>query len=434
MRDNKEQIILQNILVRKNRVEYVYSATEGLQQYFRLDETFAIEYPEDISIVPNAVLAIPFVCNVLPIIWLEDAELILPELDEDFYNSIQEFKKGYINMYPDAEFKGKISVGEIVNCRREKKSGAAEFFSGGLDATTTLLRHLDEKPDLISIWGSDIPYDNEEGWKPIQKAIDEVAAEYQVKHINIHSSFRQFDNERELGKVHTSKLHDGWWHGVKHGIGLLGHSAPYVWLHGLSVVYIASSNCPADGVVTCASNPSIDNFVRFCGAEVVHDGFEMNRPEKAIYVVEYHKALPDKKIALHVCWESTDGNNCCHCEKCYRTMAAIWIGGDDPRNYGMNYPSDVFEAMYKKIALELSYLPIKRAWLRVQEGMKANHNVLVTAPYYKKIKWIENYNFNEPDNNRCRKWYKFKCARGIRGKLATFKFYQKLHEMKERVK
>lgn len=429
-----ESIELKYIHKHNKSLVYEFTFTENLRSFFSGND-FIVEYPEDISSVPDAVLAIPFVCNVLPIIWLENAELIVPELDEDFYNSIPEFKKGYINMYPDAEFKGKLTVEKVVNCRREGQNGAAAFFSGGLDATTTLLRHLDEKPDLISIWGSDISYDNAEGWKPIHKVIDEVAQEYNVKHINIHSSFRAFDKEGELEKVHRDNLHDGWWHGVKHGIGLLGHAAPYVWLHGVKTLYIASSNSPSDGKVTCASNPAIDNFVRFCGSQVVHDGFELGRQGKAKYLVEYHKNNPDKHIALHVCWESKDGENCCHCEKCYRTMAAIWIEGDDPNEYGFNYPPDILEAMKLKMMMEYNYfVNISNEWNRIQERMRSNEQILWDKPYYDKIKWIKSFNFSAPESNWCRKWHRIKNANGVRGKLAEFPFYQKLHRIKERMK
>lgn len=429
-----KSIKITSIYKQQNKIEYGFVFSEDLCSFFSGND-FIIEYPEDISSVPDAVLAIPFVCNVLPIIWLEDAELIVPELDEDFYNSIPEFKKGYVNMYPDAEFKGRIMVGKIVNCRKEEQNEVAALFSGGLDATTTLLRHLDERPDLISIWGSDISYDNAEGWKPIHKAIDEVAKEYNVKHINIHSSFRAFDKEGELEKVHRDKLHDGWWHGVKHGIGLLGHAAPYIWHHGVKTLYIASSNSPSDGKVTCASNPTIDNFVRFCGSQVVHDGFELSRQGKAKYLVGYHKNNPDKHIALHVCWESKDGGNCCHCEKCYRTMAAIWIEGDDPHEYGFDYSSDILEAMKLKMMMEYNYpVNISNEWNRIQEGMRSNEQILRDKPYYDEIKWIKFFNFSAPESNWCRKWHRIKNANGVRGKLAEFPFYQKLHQIKEKLK
>ena len=277
-------IKLNKIEVLSNKIHYIFSVSTNLKRYFS-GNNFIIEYPRDISSVPKAVLAVPFVCNVLPVIWLENAELQISELDADFYNSIPEFKKGYINMYPDAEFKGKLIVDNIVECRKLNQNGVGTLFSGGLDATTTFLRHLNEKPDLISIWGSDITFDNIKGWKPVQNAIDEVAVRYDVDHFNIRSSFREFDKEWELEKTYKNELHDGWWHGVKHGIGLLGHAAPIIWIQGIKTLYIASTYSPADGKVTCASDPTIDNYVRFCGCQVMHDGFELGRQGKAKYLV-----------------------------------------------------------------------------------------------------------------------------------------------------
>lgn len=435
-----KKIILDDIVKKAQTVFFRFSVSENLEVFFSGKE-FAIEYSEDVANIPDAVLAIPFVCNVLPTIWLEDAELIIPELDEDFYKSIPEFKKGYINMYPDAEFMGKITVGKVVNCRRENQHGVVAFFSGGLDATTTLLRHLDEKPDLISIWGSDITYDNAAGWKPIQKAIDEAAQEYGVKHINIHSSFRQFDKERELERVHCDKLHDNLWHGVKCSIGLIGHAAPYVWLHGKSTVYIASTYSVSDGNVTSASYPTIDNYVRFCGANVVHDGFEMNRQDKTRFVAEYHRTNPKHKIQLHVCWESSDGGNCCHCEKCYRTLAGLWVEGEEPKDYGMNYPDEVMDQMYRKMALDYPFSDIvSLLWQPIQDRMKENHSVLSQKRYYSDIRWIETFDFFHPQKNWCRRkkhWnqkiMRIKNAKGLRGKLGELDFYQKLSKIKKRM-
>lgn len=427
-------IKLNKIEVLSNKIHYIFSVSTNLKRYFS-GNNFIIEYPRDISSVPKAVLAVPFVCNVLPVIWLENAELQISELDADFYNSIPEFKKGYINMYPDAEFKGKLIVDNIVECRKLNQNGVGTLFSGGLDATTTFLRHLNEKPDLISIWGSDITFDNIKGWKPVQNAIDEVAVRYDVDHFNIRSSFREFDKEWELEKTYKNELHDGWWHGVKHGIGLLGHAAPIIWIQGIKTLYIASTYSPADGKVTCASDPTIDNYVRFCGCQVMHDGFELGRQGKAKYLVSYHKANPEKNIKLHVCWESKNGGNCCHCEKCYRTMAAIWIEGDDPKEYGFEYSSDVLKNMKKKMMLECNYLPyIKKEWIRIQQEMSKNLNMLKMKPYYDDIKWIKSFKFDEPEKNWVRKWYGFRKAKGIRAKMANFVFYQKLHRLKERVK
>ena len=81
-------------------------------------------------------------------------------------------------MYPEANFAGKLTVSEIVDCKPEKQGAAASFFSGGVDATTTLLRHVEERPHLISIWGSDVDYDNEAGWAVVEKGLRETAKQY----------------------------------------------------------------------------------------------------------------------------------------------------------------------------------------------------------------------------------------------------------------
>ena len=45
----------------------------------------------------------------------------------------------------------------------------------------------------------------------------------------------------------------------------------------------------------------------------------------------------NKQIALRGCWDFTGGKNCCHCEKCYRTMLALFAEGEDPQKYGFEY-------------------------------------------------------------------------------------------------
>lgn len=417
-------IELENIYVTKNKIEYRFSVDNTLKEYFNPEHKFVIEYffdgqELDITSAPSAVLAIPFVCNVLPIIWLTDSILLVNEIDEDFYDSIIEFKKGYISMFPDAVFRGTLHANKIVKCtcgnRNRGKSRTASFFSGGLDATTTVLRHLDESPTLISVWGSDIDFENANGWNRVDKAICETADIFQLHHVVIHSSFRKFDKEGELEKAFGARLHDGWWHGVKHGIGLLGHAAPLAWLYGITSVYIASSNCETDGKVTCASHPSIDSYVRFCNSKVVHDGFEMSRQDKVAYVVQYHRNHPENKILLHVCWQSQDGNNCCHCEKCYRTMVAIWTEGGNPKDFGLDVESVILKDVYKKMAIQYDYSRvIAIQWNQIKQAIINNQECLRGKPYYKDLKWIGEFDFFSPEKNRCRRWRKIKIIRGIR--------------------
>ncbi|MCD7864673.1 MAG: hypothetical protein LUG54_01335 [Clostridiales bacterium] len=327
---------LNAILVDDCRIEYRFNYDNDLKKYFT-EKPFVIEFPESIIHVPYGVLAIPFVVNVLPIIWLKNAKLIIPELDKNFYECIPEIKQGYINMYPEAVWNGEISVKKVIDCEKEmSENKSALFFSGGLDATTTVMRHFTENPEAYVIWGSDIKYANTVGWSKMHRGLLETVKYYDMNLSVIHSSFREFLNEGMLHSEFFDVLKDGWWHGVQHGIGILGHAAPLSWLHNIHCFYIASSNCPADGKVRCASHPTIDNHVRFCGCRIIHDGYELSRQDKIAYVVKRQEEL-HVNVFLHVCWESDSGTNCCHCEKCYRTMVGLWAEGVEPYGYGFLY-------------------------------------------------------------------------------------------------
>lgn len=396
-----EKIELNDIAVQTHCCSYIFTVSQALNRYFS-EKAFRIEYQEIVSDVPKAILAVPFVCNVLPIVWLEDAELLVPELDRDFYNCIEEIKKGFINMYPEAEFKGKITVSKIVDCSPKNPHGSLAFFSGGVDATTTLIRHIDEKPMLFTLWGADVAYDNESGWNTVYPAIERTAQNYGLSAQYAHTSFREFDEEWVLHQKYEPLLGKGWWYGIKHGIGIISHAAPLVWLHGIKNVYFASSNCPEDGTkVKCASDPRIDNQIRFCGAQVYHDGFELNRQKKVKAIVDFHKSHLDIPIELHVCWESSSGKNCCHCEKCYRTMAELWIEGEDPHEYGFEYPDSIFDDLYSQIALHCNNMA-KNTWTYAKERMQERWSDLEKEEYAKKLRWIMKFDFKNLEKNPCR--------------------------------
>ena len=408
-----ERIELKQIKKKEGGVCYNFDCSESLNKYFT-EIDFCITYPESIEIVPDGVLAIPFVTNTLQIAWLADCELIIPELDRDFYESIPKFLEGFKKMYPEATFAGKLTVGKITDCKPQSSGESATLFSGGLDATTTLLRHIDENPHLISIWGSDVDYDNETGWHVVEGRLRETAEQYKLPLVVIRSRFRQFDNVVSLTADFQEVLQTSWWYGVKHGIGLIGHVAPYAWLHGLNMVYIASSNCPEDGVVRCASDPTIDSNVEFCGSKVFHDAFELNRQKKTNYIAQYHRRHPEQKIYLHVCWKSESGSNCCSCEKCYRTMVGLWICGEEPADFGFHYEKKIFERIYQLIALREEHIPAY-SWTYMKNDLIEKWDELKEKPYRKYLKWMLNFDFFHPEENECRKKYK-----------ATWRFKRKI--------
>ena len=397
-------IELLEIKIKNNKIRYIFSFSSELKKYFS-GFPFELEYPDNVESVPEGVLAIPFVANVLPLIWLSNSELIVPILDKQFYESIKAFKNGFIEMYPEASFRGVIKVSELVDCVPENNiENTAELFSGGLDAVTTMLRHIEERPVLVSIWGSDIMYDNEEGWRKVEGAIENTAIQFDLHNVTIRSSFRRFDVEKELSDSYAPLLQRGWWYGVKHGIGIISHAAPYAYLHSIKTLYIASSNCIKDGKVRCASDPRIDNYVAFCGCRVIHDNYENSRQDKTEYLVRYRKDHNLDQIPLHVCWKSSGGTNCAHCEKCYRTMVGFWIAGDDPRYYGFNYNDSIFKDIYYQMALREKTYPAPKEWTYMKEALNYNWKSLRGKPYRNKLNWMRNFDFFNLESNNCRKY------------------------------
>ena len=155
-----ESIILKSIDVNKNKVQYNFEFSSKLAEYFN-ENKLNIEYEENMEDVPISILSVPFVGNVLPIVWLTGAELYIDELDSRFYNSIPQIKKGYMDMFPEVLFKGNVNVKKIIECDRSFiKNKTAMFYSGGVDSTFTLINHLKENIDLIAVWGSDVGYFN----------------------------------------------------------------------------------------------------------------------------------------------------------------------------------------------------------------------------------------------------------------------------------
>lgn len=109
-----EQIIVNDVLINGGRIEYKVTATKHIANAFHKPFSYWVEYDQNMESVPQSIAVIPFLCDILPIIWVADVELVVPELDEDYYNSIDVTRNAYINMYPNISFKGKITCGKII--------------------------------------------------------------------------------------------------------------------------------------------------------------------------------------------------------------------------------------------------------------------------------------------------------------------------------
>ena len=390
-----------------------YVSVEGeVSNAFKKTE-FSFDYTSNLSLneVPKSVAVLPAVGTLLPLAWLFNARLEVDECDADFINSIPDIKKGYMNMYPGLEFGGKFIFKKAVENKMDTSEGSMSFFSGGLDSHDTVLRHADEKPDLLILRGADIsilPKDDG-GWQEILHQVDNLAEMIGSNRISVVTNFRDVMNYRFLNDwaADIAGTDGTYWYCFQHGLAITTHAAPVSWKKRIKKIYIASSYTEDDeGKTTCASDPSIDNYVRFNDAAIYHDGYAFARIDKLRNVSRWCKENK-KKVFLRVCHsrpkgtgtKSKDGRNCCKCEKCYRTILGLYALREDPSDYGFEYDSidKLFASMhshaYRMVRIfNLRYLPI----------IDEMHNNYKDEEVRESIRWF--YDFKLTKDSEYFKW------------------------------
>lgn len=386
-------ILINDVKKTEKRLEVNWEIKGEIAEAIDLSCPLFFEYSKEIAAVPDSIAVIPFICNVLPMVWIYDARLIIKELDSSFYSCISNIKKGYQEMYPEAELKGSITVEKLVENAFTSEQQRAVLFSGGVDSYATLLSHLEEKPHLITLIGADIDLYDVQGSKRLQTLAAETAEKFTLENVVIISSFRRCLKEKILNRK-ISKHKIGYWSGFQHGIAICGQAFPYAYLNNIDIIYIASSysSDTPKGTYACASDPIIDNHLRFASGRVVHDGYyEFTRQTKVKYIHEFSElhALP---LELHVCWQSQGGMNCSHCEKCYRTMFALLLEGANPNNYGFSYSTRTpfFIKWFLKYVLLFDSANIV-SWQRLQSTFRSKRELAAN----KELNWISAIDFKK---------------------------------------
>ena len=400
-----EKIELLGITKNDNVITFDFSYTQGLSKYFT-GRKFTIHYPIDIKDVPDSILVIPFLSNLIQLAWITDSVMKVPSLDKDFYDSLPKLKNALAQMFPETNFAGELVVDNVEeNVSSAHSEKVAMFFSGGVDSFQTLISHYKEDIDLLTVWGSDINYNNEGGWTVLFESMFSSIKPFDLRLLTIHSSFRDVDNEKALYRDFSNQLKDSWWHGMQHGAGLLGHVAPLAFKLGYKKMYIASTHSTHDVNVRCSSHPTTDNCIKYCGCQVFHDGFEFKRQQKIKNIIEFSNQNPNLPINLHVCWKTQTGSNCCSCEKCARTIYAILIEGGDPEKFGFPTYNIVFSSFSKKrTRIYLDKHPhLYHAWFDIADRAKELKSSNQGTNQWKNTEWLTRIDRKKPKSYRVTK-------------------------------
>ena len=276
------------ILKNKGRIEILFKWEGKLNKYFR-EEKFYCEYNENIEEVPDGIAVIPFLGDILPLVWLTDSKLMINELDKNYYECLSKVKNAYSNMYPGVDFIGKVEVKKIVDYSYTTKEKVCQLFSGGVDSMSTYLSIKKMNPELVTIWGTDMPVNNYSGWSKVEKYVKDFGENNENKNLILKSNFRKIYSSHKLTKDFMEKLKVNWWLGVQHGIALISLLAPYIYKNKIKTLYIPGSYNIYDKNVKCASYPTIDEAIKYGSINIIHEGFEYTRQDKIFLIQKYLK-------------------------------------------------------------------------------------------------------------------------------------------------
>ncbi|KIL35403.1 peptidase [Cohnella kolymensis] len=383
-------IALDRIVVENNRVDYYFSVSSSLQKYFSKNNHMFLEYNHDLAYVPHSILAIPFAANVLPLVWITDSTLMLNELDLSFSECIEDLRLAYQEMFPSVAFKGTTKIKKCVENSYVSETKSASLFSGGLDAFTTFIRIKHNKPMLITEYGwhhHDIQHS--EVWEADKKHVVSFAEAHGLENILIQSNYGNFMISETIDREFHKKLGFSWWEGLHHGLAIISAAIPMAFKFKVENIFIASS-LHIGHSSKCASDPSVDNEIKYASGHVYHDAYELTRQDKVKVVVDYY-AKTNIPVQLRVCFKNK--KNCCNCEKCLRTILGIVAEGYDPNNFGFDIPDHLSQHLsdyFKEHVKFLSADVINLYWIAIQQRMDENKaNVL----YPDLLEWFLDYDF-----------------------------------------
>ena len=350
------------------RVSYEYKLGNKIIKYFNAEAPFFVEYDEDVSKVSESICIIPLISNIMPIAWFVGFNIYVEEIDEDFFDSLEKLKNEFQRLYPSHNLKGNLIAkrkikNKLLGCKN------AQLFSGGVDAYATFFRHKSKDLKLLTIQGADILLDDVDQWNDLVTVNEQqdVLRGNEVSYVKA--------NLREFYTYHVEMLIGiGWWGKVQHGLGMLGVIAPYAFQSGISNVYIASSYTDSADM-SWGSTPRADELISWAESQVHHDGFELQRQEKVGLIVRNGKQNP---LKLRVCFsEVTKSVNCSACEKCYRTILAIILEGDDPNKYGFSVDENVYDSIFELFKDGEASKGVQYFWSELSDRARGNDDYFV---------------------------------------------------------
>ena len=358
-----------------SRIDYEYSSPEVLNQYIKKGylnrgEGLFVEIPGDASIIPDGILSVPFVGIMLTATMLLDIDIRVPVIDRTFYQSVEEVKQVYKEMFPASHFNFNVSADEVQDIQYENNNKAT-FFTGGVDATSALIENIRQKPILLNIWGGDIRLTDPSSHEQLEAYFSCLSNALSLQYAFVKTDGREMFIETELDMLLRDHMdrkrnHD-WWASIAHILSMTSSIAPYAYLNNIGTCFIGSSYVDGTDIFD-SNNEKLITAIRFGSTYFESVDGKMDRLAKTKKIIDFHEDT-GTDLQLKVCWNRTAGQNCSCCEKCYRTIMGIVVNGGDPNEYGFY----VTKKTYQDIRKFLQNKKVNEAfWIPIVNRFKAD--------------------------------------------------------------
>ena len=198
----------------------------------------------------------------------------------------------------------RVDIQAEKNSEDHEYSAVGSFFSGGVDGSHTLTRHMADITHLIMLRVFDMG-DDQVTWDQHVATQTAFAKSLGKSLVPVETNARDWADGKQIA-----------W-GFAHGLIL---SAAGTAL-GLKRIYIASGHS-YEKLLPWGTHPLTDPMWSTESTKVIHDGAACRRTEKIQEILKY----PDVANNLKVCWKNIH-KNCGVCSKCIRTMTAVFLLG-----------------------------------------------------------------------------------------------------------
>jgi hypothetical protein len=233
--------------------------------------------------------------------------------------NLEEFQEAWCSWCPRKYKKISVSATTILPHQERAESGyrAVVAFSGGVDATFTLLRHHhrlagQRSCDLVAavlIHGFDIPLADNASFETAAGNARDMLRPLNLPLTRIRTNWREICSDWEKEYV-TGLASCLWLFSSVSDVGLFGSDEDYTSF-----------------VLPWGSNPITNPMLASDGFRIVTDGGGFSRTGK----VDLIRNHPEVTRYLRTCWEGPQtGGNCGYCEKCVRTKLNFLALGSEP--------------------------------------------------------------------------------------------------------